>query len=204
MIRHWRSTVLVVVWCFFAVSCSTLQQRQQNARVIADDGAYSVSSFLRSRGVPLSTLSDGTLRIENTPAVREALLAHQSLSRLRVDVIVNNIRNADVTRRVDGHSGPYLRQIVQLDGGGHVRAIVEDTRLPDRFLRYEPGHPDANSEGYVRYPNVDIVFEMADMVDVSYQLELSAELLRRFDPDLVLPKGVAEAYYPLSANGIYQ
>ncbi len=122
-------------------------------------------------------------------------------SRLRMDVISENISNAETTRTVKG--GPYRRKLVvyepqtqqgdssfqsMLDnemsasssdpsnqfGGVKVSAIVDD---PTPFTQvYDPSSPDANAQGYVQKPNVDIVKETLDMMSVSraYSANLNA------------------------------
>ncbi|MGC8778139.1 MAG: flagellar basal body rod protein FlgC [Candidatus Caldatribacteriaceae bacterium] len=85
--------------------------------------------------------------------------------RLRMNVIASNIANAETTRTPAG--GPYRRKEVVFepleDGGVRVSAITEDGVTPTRRV-YEPGHPDANSEGWVEYPNVVLVNEMVDLL----------------------------------------
>ena len=105
--------------------------------------------------------------------------------RLRMDVISNNIANANTTRTVEG--GPYIRQRVtfaprfdaalpfssfmptmtpdRLPAGVRVTSIEKDPTPPK--MVYDPGHPDANAEGYVAYPNVNTVNEMVDLISAS-------------------------------------
>lgn len=112
--------------------------------------------------------------------------------RLRMDLIANNLANAYSTRSARG--GPYRRQLpvfaaLEAPGrpwpasrvssgvpgmGVEVAAIVEDPSPPR--LVYDPGHPDARPDGYVEYPNVDVVTEMVDMLaaERSYQANLAA------------------------------
>ncbi|MGD0579607.1 MAG: flagellar basal body rod protein FlgC [Bryobacteraceae bacterium] len=108
--------------------------------------------------------------------------------RLRAQTIVENLANAETTRTPDG--GPYKRKDVvlassdQLDApfsaifqsalsggasGVSVSEIVEDTRPPE--LRYQPGHPDANAQGYVAYPHISPPEEMVDLMDASRNFE---------------------------------
>ncbi|MCG0274594.1 MAG: flagellar basal body rod protein FlgC [Thermosediminibacteraceae bacterium] len=113
--------------------------------------------------------------------------------RLRMDVISNNIANVNTTRTEEG--GPYRRQRVvfqerkrditfrdllegsylkQMGAGVRVVAIEED---PSPFkLVYDPSHPDADDNGYVRMPNVNIVTEMVDMISAtrSYEANVTA------------------------------
>jgi flagellar basal-body rod protein FlgC len=81
-----------------------------------------------------------------------------------LDVISENIANAETTRTPQG--GPYRRQVVvfQPNGTGGVQAaeVVQDTRPGTED--YEPGHPDADANGFVKRPNVDINTEVVDLM----------------------------------------
>jgi len=118
-----------------------------------------------------------------------------SAERLAMDVIANNIANANTTRTPQG--GAFKRQLVifaQKDGaaaegtdpfdptatpqasveGVSALGIVDDPS-PDRLV-FEPGNPDADARGYVHYPNVQIVKEMVDMMAASrgYEANVAA------------------------------
>ncbi len=103
-----------------------------------------------------------------------------SVQRARMDVIAENIANAETTRTVEG--GPYrrLRVIVAPangpDGGVEVIGIAADEG-PFKQV-YDPSHPDADEQGYVQMPNVDIATEMVDMVAASRAYEANAKALR--------------------------
>jgi flagellar basal-body rod protein FlgC len=118
--------------------------------------------------------------------------------RLRMDVIANNIANANTTRAAEqnGVSIPYQRQIVSftsvqnnqfstyLDSqitsfagnGVRVASIEKDQINPFKWV-YDPSHPDAIKDrnspmyGYVRYPNVDLATEMVDLISASRSYE---------------------------------
>ncbi|WP_427365373.1 flagellar basal body rod protein FlgC [Candidatus Caldatribacterium saccharofermentans] len=98
--------------------------------------------------------------------------------RLRLSVIATNIANAETTRTPQG--GPYRRKEVvftpRADGGVEVAAIQEDTRTPLRLL-YDPGHPDANEDGFVAYPNVLVVNEMVDLLAATRAYEANVAAL---------------------------
>jgi flagellar basal-body rod protein FlgC len=108
-----------------------------------------------------------------------------SAERTRMNTIASNLANARTTRIAEG-GGPYKRldpvfQATQLNGGVvggpnesavslvTVPRIQQDTRDPQ--LVYEPGHPDADAKGYVRYPNVNVVEEMVNMITASRAYE---------------------------------
>ncbi|ABY92981.1 MULTISPECIES: flagellar basal body rod protein FlgC [Thermoanaerobacter] len=108
--------------------------------------------------------------------------------RLRMDIIAQNIANVNTTRTVQG--GPYRRKLVVLKEiqpdsfesildkvkgkysgkGVEVVQIAEDDQTPLREV-YDPGHPDADQNGYVEYPNVNIVSEMVDMISATRAYE---------------------------------
>ncbi|MCR2805006.1 flagellar basal body rod protein FlgC [Paenibacillus soyae] len=111
--------------------------------------------------------------------------------RLRMDVISSNIANAETTRGsfVNGKFEPYKRKLVVLeptsqsfsnvlskqmaqDGaakGVRVARIQED-QTPSKLV-YNPSHPDADENGYVNMPNVDVAKEMVDMISASRAYE---------------------------------
>jgi flagellar basal-body rod protein FlgC len=97
--------------------------------------------------------------------------------RLRMDLIANNIANVNTTRTPEG--GPFQRQLAVLmprrgkdpNVGMGVRAVgIAQDNNPPRLV-YDPGHPDANPEGYVAMPNVHVVTEMVDLITASRAYE---------------------------------
>ena len=100
----------------------------------------------------------------------------------RLRVIAENIANAQSTALQPG-AEPYRRRVVlfrnELDRRTGVNLVSADQIKNDRRpyeIRYEPGHPAANSEGMVLYPNVNPLIEMADMREAvrSYEANLRA------------------------------
>ncbi|MFZ5966598.1 MAG: flagellar basal body rod protein FlgC [Bacillota bacterium] len=109
--------------------------------------------------------------------------------RLRMDIISKNIANANTTKTSSGT--PYRRQVpvfkqissnmtfqqhlenakngIDIGNGVEVVAIKED-KSPFKKI-YEPGHPDADKDGYVQMPNVDIVSEMVNMISATRSYE---------------------------------
>lgn len=100
--------------------------------------------------------------------------------RLRMEVISNNIANVNTTRTPDG--GPFRRKIVlfapilKMKGVRVVGIMNDNTEKNPLRLKYDPSHPDANEQGYVLMPNVNIVTEMVDMISATraYQANVAA------------------------------
>ncbi|CAB4931470.1 unannotated protein [freshwater metagenome] len=119
-------------------------------------------------------------------------------SRAQMDVTAENLANAQTTRTADG--GPYRRKSVVLESaevgarfgdalsgamrrgeatapeGVQVRGIVEHDAPPR--LVHDPGHPDANADGYVAMPAVDSVTEMVDLIAASRAYEANVTAMQ--------------------------
>lgn len=110
-----------------------------------------------------------------------------SAERLRMDLISSNIANINTTRTAEG--GPYKRRVAvfaeSLDKaiknptksagrGVEVVAIHQDQTPPK--LIYDPTHPDADEQGYVHMPNINIITEMVDLITAtrSYEANVTA------------------------------
>ncbi len=112
--------------------------------------------------------------------------------RYRMDIISENVANANTTRTEDGTA--YRRKVVtfaQKDDqtqfsrvlnsessrysgqGVKVSGVYEDTTT-DMNMVYDPSHPDADENGYVTYPNVNIITEMTNLIDASRAYEANA------------------------------
>lgn len=109
--------------------------------------------------------------------------------RLRLDVIANNLANANTTRTPEG--GAYRRQVVVFapreqggsgwpwaeQHGAGVRVVgIRPDSSPLRRV-YNPGHPDADAEGYVIMPNVDPVVEMVDLIGAARAYEANVTVI---------------------------
>jgi len=104
--------------------------------------------------------------------------------RIRMDTIANNIANAKTTRNAAGQRETYRRKFVvfapgQPDDpsqpGVHVQEIDSDPS-PLR-PEYEPGHPDADKDGNVWYPNVDTAIETVNMLEASRAYEANVTMM---------------------------
>ncbi|MCI5726322.1 MAG: flagellar basal body rod protein FlgC [Clostridium sp.] len=105
-----------------------------------------------------------------------------SAERLRMDTITSNIANAQTTRTEDG--GPYTRKVAvfkeALDSKmrpiGVTAIEIQDDESEYRKV-YDPSNPDADETGYVTYPNVNILNEMADMIASTRAYEANVDTL---------------------------
>jgi flagellar basal-body rod protein FlgC len=112
--------------------------------------------------------------------------------RYRMDVISENVANANTTRTADGT--PYVRKVVTFETKGSnnsfssvlgtvsknyvgqgvkVSAVHEDTETEMNMV-YDPSNPDADENGYVTYPNVNTITEMTNLIDASRSYEANA------------------------------
>lgn len=114
--------------------------------------------------------------------------------RYRMDIISENVANASTTRTADGT--PYRRKVVTFEEKGgqtsfskvlgqaayshgysgqgvKVRGVYRDYETEMNMV-YDPSHPDADENGYVIYPNVNIITEMTNLIDASRAYEANA------------------------------
>jgi len=107
-----------------------------------------------------------------------------SAERLRMDVIAENLANANTTKGADGQ--PYQRKEVLLQqaqgqsfgdvlAGVQVAGIANDPSPMKKV--YDPGHPDADAQGYVTMPNVNPVTEMVDLITASRSYEADTQAM---------------------------
>jgi flagellar basal-body rod protein FlgC len=109
--------------------------------------------------------------------------------RKRLDVIASNLANLETTRT--GNGGPYRRKMVVMSTkpvegfdevlssrleGVKIDDIVEDDAP---FMKvYNPGHPDADEQGYVLKPNVDLIVEITNMLVAKRNFEANVTAVR--------------------------
>ena len=106
--------------------------------------------------------------------------------RLRVQLIASNVANSETTRTREG--GPYRRRdaVFQSQDLGFsgalasagVRVASIQTSQEPFLTRYEPGHPDANSDGVGNYPNINPVEEMVNLTEASRSYEANIAVVR--------------------------
>lgn len=119
-----------------------------------------------------------------------------SAQRIRMDVVAQNLANAETTHTAQG--GPYHRRVVNMEaidpqsstatapalggapaddtGGVQVTSIGEDKT--DGPMIYDPGHPDADKNGYVKMPNVNLTDELMDLMNARRIYEANATVFQ--------------------------
>lgn len=115
--------------------------------------------------------------------------------RMRMNTISSNIANINTTQTPEG--GPYRRKDVVFEAMPDAKSfgevlsttdprarmdrvqvvdVISDRKAP--ILKYEPDHPDANPEGYVAYPNINLMEEMTNMIQASRAYEANVSALQ--------------------------
>lgn len=102
--------------------------------------------------------------------------------RTRMDTIANNVLNINTTHNASGEKIPFRRRIVDFAPGNpkggqgvHVRAIRQDMSPFNK--RYDPGNPDADANGIVLYPNIDIGWEQVNMLEASRAYDANVTMM---------------------------
>jgi flagellar basal-body rod protein FlgC len=105
----------------------------------------------------------------------------------RLDIVAQNIANAQTTRTSTG--GAYQRQVVSFEselvrrggGGLSVQSVKVGSIAPDRTPGqqvYNPQHPDAGADGLVTMPNVNLSYEMVDLITASRAYEANLSVVK--------------------------
>jgi flagellar basal-body rod protein FlgC len=106
--------------------------------------------------------------------------------KLRLDIVAQNIANAQTTRTPEG--GPYRRKIISFEtelvkraGGAPLQTVsvsgITTDRSPGQSV-YNPQHPDAGPDGTVVMPNVNLAFEMVDLITASRAYEANLSVVK--------------------------
>ena len=106
--------------------------------------------------------------------------------KIRLDIVAQNIANAQTTRTPEG--GPYRRKIISFEnelvkraGGASLQTVrigsITDDKTPGQSV-YNPQHPDAGPDGTVMMPNVNLAFEMVDLITASRAYEANLSVVK--------------------------
>ena len=104
--------------------------------------------------------------------------------RTRLDTIAANIANANTTHDASGKVNPYRRRFVVFAAGQPDQAAKPGVRVASVQVdpsplqrRFEPGHPDADAQGYVSYPNIDLAMEYVNALEASRAYEANVSMM---------------------------
>lgn len=107
--------------------------------------------------------------------------------RLRIDTIAGNIAHSHTTQNEKGEPSPFQRRLVVLEAqheaaaqtrGVGVNATVDiDSQTPPRKV-LDPGHPHADADGYVSYPNVNVITEFVNAMEASRAYEANISTMQ--------------------------
>lgn len=109
--------------------------------------------------------------------------------RMRLNLIAENLANAQTTRTPEGgpykrkdavfEAKPFVEMLSREQAAGATGVSVERIKVDERppRMEYNPTHPDANGEGYVAMPNVDVVTEMVNMMSATRSYEANVSVL---------------------------
>ena len=101
----------------------------------------------------------------------------------RMNVIAGNIANSNTTKTPSGE--PYRRMEVITSTDESIGGVTVDQIAADMLTNFrrvhQPGHPDADKEGYVQMPNVDLPVEMINMITASRAYQANAAVLKRYE-----------------------
>lgn len=121
--------------------------------------------------------------VNGVPNTIDIAISGLRAEKARMDVIARNIANSRTTRTPSGQ--PYRRQEVVLStddkglGGVRFDKVVSDMKNSFKAV-YQPGHPDADENGYVLMPNVDLPIEMINLVASSRAYQANAAVMKRY------------------------
>jgi flagellar basal-body rod protein FlgC len=161
--------------------------------------------FLRDRGVKLETDANGLMRIyvQGAPETIPAVVKFLGLMKARMEVVTNNLANFNTTHDTGG-KGPYRRKKFTIDKDGNASVVIDES--PPRSI-YIPGHPDADKQGLVSFPNISPMMEIVEMYDVLREYNLAVSLLEQClpgnyvpDPSIQMMRWNAEHFREIDEN----
>jgi flagellar basal-body rod protein FlgC len=122
------------------------------------------------------------MNVSRIPSPVDIAVSGLRAEAVRMKVVAANIANASTTRTANGQ--PYRRQEVVLATRTGYFGVATPQVLPDMVSPFkrvcQPGHPDADKDGFVMMPNVDLPVEMMSMITASRAYQANATVLRRY------------------------
>jgi len=179
--------ILVGVLIGFVTSIGSIYLYQSHISytryVNVSDENKGLLEYLKIKNIDLIDNKDGSVRIANSDASVSVLYAYLSITSKKKDIISKNISNVDSVEDPDRKGKPYFSRelIIHEDGETSIKA---DTVASGR-KKYMPEHPLADENGYVFMPNINVVTEMVQLIEVSREYNVTKDILLKFDVDFV-------------------
>lgn len=210
--RILRLTIVLLFNCFILMSlCGCIKRSIAYVDVISEfdfikdvpnlqhkAGHDDLTFFIEKAGGKVDYLNNG-YRIYKNDITINILLKFRDKYVASLCIIQNNIANKNTTNDAKGNNNPYRRkQTIFNDSNGYF--LTEDQ---SRFnLRYDPSDSNANKDGYVLMPNVDINIEYSDAIECIETLKMIETVLKRLCPSAILRN--TSNFYLIELNRIFE
>ncbi len=173
---------LLLLLTVFLLSCAPAYVSNHAKILKPENPKLSLVRYLSRENLVKKTAYDSLVKIKNTPTVQKALLRYLEICRKRIDIIAKNLTNRNSAYNKDGNPTYQPQQFVLTEK--NQPKVISDTATT---RRYDPNHPKANPKGYVFYPKIQPELETIKMIEANRQYKLTASILRKFNPDIVIP-----------------
>lgn len=178
-----KNYTVIFAFLILLVSCI----RKDDIVLINTESSNFILSYFDRYRVNYEKNEEVTL-IRNTSDNLSPVLKIFKYLDLKEKIIQTNIKNVNTTRTVEGD--PYLRQIVTIDSKDN--SIIEIDKTAEKRLIYDPTHPEAIrngvEKGYVEYPNIDILTEYIELIQVRNEKEIIKSIINRIDESIIIPQ----------------
>jgi hypothetical protein len=155
--------ILTLVACLFLVFLSGCAQTNAFTFVkvrLHTEEAEVVRDYLLKRKIRIGSMEEGVFEIYNSQETRATLRELLNILSNRITVIVGNVVNAKTTLSDHQTREPYRRKILIIDEKGQPKINEDTAEYP---VVYDPSHPHAEENGYVKMPNVNVYAERVDL-----------------------------------------
>jgi len=168
--------------CLFTLSgCGLFTE---NYVSIPEDVGEDLMKYLENQGVKLNRKTPGLCKIPSHEKTEMALLKFLAIMRKNMECITNNIANTETILDINGKYNPYRRRYLVINKDGSA-SVKED--MSPFSLRLEPGHKYADDEGYIKFPNINYLYEVLHMKLAQREYNFVWAILQEIDPTIVSP-----------------
>jgi len=145
--------------CFLTISCN----KNMHIVILNETQKELINNYIIYRKYNIKYIDNGNyITLKNIN--KNILIGIISMLNLKIELIKDNIVNRNTTRTAEG--GPYLRKYLEITIENGMQILQDTTAVR---LKYDPTHPDAihdgENEGYVQYPEIDLIIEYNDLME---------------------------------------